>query len=104
MITLPVARVEWKLDRTPDGGILKKVEGETVTPVAWVYRDDRLQCYRLLGLGEEAECDDLELAFDILWSWRSGYHHPLCECDSCERRREWEERMFAAILEDDNED
>ncbi|HMR01784.1 MAG TPA: hypothetical protein PKA43_00270 [Candidatus Competibacter phosphatis] len=104
MITAPPNRQEWKLDRTPDGGVLKKVEGETVTPVAWIYFSDRHQCYYLLGRSREAKCDDLELALDILWSWRSGYHHPLCECDMCIRRKEREERMFTTILEDDNED
>lgn len=88
MITAPPRVTEWKLDRTPNGGVLKEVIGDLITVKGHVYFCDRFNTYRISASSRDMECNDLELALEILWTWRSGYHHDACECWSCERKRE----------------
>lgn len=89
MITPPTNQVEWKIDRTDNGAVLKRIDGKRVDPKGWVTFDDRLQTYRVVGPGNGQDADDLELAVEILWAWRTGRHHPLCDCDCCDKGVEW---------------
>lgn len=88
MIGKPSAFPEWKLERRDNGAVLKRVQGEKIETKGWVTWNDRLQCYRINGSWfAVTEVEDAELAEEILWSWRTLNHHPLCECERCERFR-----------------
>lgn len=90
MITPPTNQVEWKIDSAENGATLKRIEGERVYPKGRVVFDDRFDAYRVTwGRDGVQYADDLELAMEILWAWRTGRHHPLCDCDCCARSNPW---------------
>lgn len=86
MITPPPRTVEWKIDHTPNGCVLKKIEADAVTATGSAVFNGQFFVVKSGNL--YAEAVDLNMALDILWSWRTGQrHHILCECDDCEMRK-----------------
>ena len=96
--------VEWKLDRTPKGGVLKLVRAGEIQTQGSVVFSERFGLFLVTSFRHphwRMDIADLEVALEILWSWRTGYqsdHHALCECDDCEERRS---RRFRPTEDDD---
>lgn len=92
MITPPPKTVEWKIDATwkidqkPDGCVLKKIQKDRLITTGSAVFNGQFFVVRSGKL--YAEAADLNIALDILWSWRTGQrHHVLCACDDCEMRK-----------------
>lgn len=100
MITPPPKTVEWKIDHTPNGCVLKKIQEDKVIAKGTAKFNGELFVVRSGNL--YAEAANLNIALEILWSWRTGQsHHILCDCDDCKMRKS---RRFRLSSDDDEID
>lgn len=96
LITALPKTTEWKLDRTPNGGALKRIKNGEIQTLGSVAYSERFGLFLVTSFRYphyRVEVEELEVAVDILWSWRTGYasdHHILCECEDCEAGRHGE--------------
>lgn len=83
--------------RTPNGGVLKRIKNGKIESKGHVIYSERFGLFVVSNPHYRVEVNDLGLALEILWTWRTNdlsSHHNLCECDGCDllKRRRFENK------------